>query len=51
MKNQVKIIVECIGEVQSTQFLGVVIDCHLNWFKQINYLKTKVSKGRNNQYN
>ena len=24
---------ECIGGVQSTQFLGVGIDCHLNWSK------------------
>ena len=36
---------ECIGEVQSIQFLGVVIDCHLNLSKHINYIKTKVSKG------
>ena len=35
---------ECIGEVQSTKFLGVVIDCHLNWSKHINYIKIKVSK-------
>ena len=35
---------ECIGEVQRTTFLGVVIDCHLNWSKHINYMKTKVSE-------
>ena len=45
MKTQVKIMDESIGEVQSTKFLGVVIDCNLNWSKQINYIKTKVSKG------
>ena len=44
-KTQVKIIDECIGEVQSTKFLGVVFDCHFNWSKHINYIKTKVSKG------
>ena len=32
-------------KVQGTKFLGVVIDCHLNWSKHINYIKTKVSKG------
>ena len=36
---------ECIGDVQSSKFLGVVIDSHLNWSKHINYIKTKVSKG------
>ena len=36
---------ECIGEVQSTKFPGVVIDCHLNWSKHINYKKTKGNKG------
>ena len=36
---------ECIGEVQSTKFLGVVIDCHLNRSTHINYIKIKVSKG------
>ena len=45
MKTQVKIIDECILKVQGTKFLGVVIDCHLNWSKHINYIKTKVSKG------
>ena len=40
-----KIIDVCIGEVQSTKFLGVVIDCHLNWSKHINYIQTKVCKG------
>ena len=40
-----KIMDECIGEVQRTKVLGVVIDCHLNWSKHINYIKTKVSKG------
>ena len=36
---------ECIGGLQSTKFLGVVICCHLNWSKHISYIKTKVSKG------
>ena len=45
MKTQVKIMDECIWEWQSTKSLGVVIDCHLNWSKHINYIKTKVSKG------
>ena len=31
--------------MQSTKFLGVVIDCHLNWSNNINYIKTKASKG------
>ena len=33
MKTQVKVMDKCIGEVQSTKFLCVVIDCHLNWSK------------------
>ena len=45
MKTQVKIMDECIGEVQSTTFFGVVIDCNLNCSKHINYIKSKVSKG------
>ena len=45
MKTQVQIMDKCIGEVQITKFLGVVIDCHLSWSKHINYIKTKVSKG------
>ena len=45
MKTQVKIMDECIKEVQSTKFQCVVIDCHLNWSKHIRYIKTKVSKG------
>ena len=49
MKTQVKIIGECIEEVQCTKFPGVGIDCHLNWSKHINYMKTKVRGGRNNQ--
>ena len=41
--------------MQSTKFLGVVIDCHLNLSKHINYIKTKVTKGigvinRNKQF-
>ena len=40
MKTQLKIMHECIGEVQSTKCLGVIIDCHLNWSKHINYIKT-----------
>ena len=51
MKTQLKIMHECIGEVQSTKCLDVIIDSHLNWSKYINYIKTKVSKGdRNKQY-
>ena len=44
MKTQVRTMDECIGEVQSTKFLAVVIDCYLNWSKHRNYIKTKVSK-------
>ena len=44
MKTKVRTMDECIGEVQSTKFLGVVIDCYFNWSKHRNYIKTKVSK-------
>jgi len=33
-----------ISRVQSTQFLGVILDCHLIWDKHINHIGNKISK-------
>ena len=35
LKTQVKIMDDCIGEVQCTKFIDVVIDHHLNWSEHI----------------
>ena len=36
---------EIIHEVESTKFLGVIVDCKLNWSLHINHIKNKISKG------
>ena len=36
---------ENIEEVTHTKFLGVVIDCELNWSHHIRHIKSKISKG------
>ena len=33
-----------INRVYVTKFLGVLIDCHLNWSEHINLIKNKISK-------
>ena len=34
-----------VSEVQSTKFLGIIIDSNLKWTENINLIKTKISKG------
>ena len=34
-----------VSEVQSTKFLGIIIDSNLKWTEHINLIKTKISKG------
>ena len=41
----IKIDNEAIMRVNSTKFLGVMIDSRLNWSCHINYIKNKISKG------
>ena len=37
-----------VSEVQSTKFLGIIIESNLKWTKHINLIKTKISKGIGN---
>ena len=34
-----------IDETDHTKFLGVIIDCKLNWKKHISYIPGKIAKG------
>ena len=39
-----------IRETKSIQYLGITIDCKLNWIDHITYVKNKVAKAQGNWY-
>ena len=45
VSSPIKIFDVSIVEVNSVKFLGVLIDCHLNWSDHIKLIKNKIAKG------
>jgi hypothetical protein len=43
--NEIKIMGNAIENVSQTKFLGVILDCHLDFSKHISYIKGKIAKG------
>ena len=45
LNNNILINNQIVSRVESTKFLGVIIDSALTWKDHINYIKTKIAKG------
>ena len=45
LNNNIVINNQIVSRVESTKFLGVIIDSALTWEDHINYIKTKIAKG------